>query len=670
MFKGHPKGLFALALANTGERFGYYTMLAVFALFLRENFGLAPGAAGAIYSTFLGLVYFMPLIGGILADKFGFGKMVTIGISIMFLGYVLLAVPLGGDTIAMVAMIAALLFISLGTGLFKGNLQVMVGNLYDDPKYADRRDAAFSLFYMAINVGSLFAPTAAISIKEWAEESLGFSGNDAYHFSFGVACVALIVSMGIYYAFRYTFRHVEGGERKKGDAQVADTLTPAETKSRITALILVFAVVIFFWMAFHQNGLTLTYFADEFTETSAVGATTMLFDVWNLALIIVAVYATFSIFQSEKAKGKITSGIIASAVLGFLVYRSTGTADATCEVDAPIFQQFNPFYVVALTPVSMAIFGALAKKGKEPSAPRKIAYGMLVAAIGFAIMAFGSTDLNTPEQQSKAIAVSHGQDYSKAQFDSLGITENIEKVIAETNKEIESKEALLAMLRETANVNTEVENAEANTCMTECTECTECTGCTENTAIDTACVVANIAELKEYKAKLEAAGKEQADYVENLTKAEKTAELELFYQSLDANFVVLANTDAEGVVDTKIAEVATAEETLNTLNAEHKETRTSSYWLIFTYLILTFAELLLSPMGISFVSKVAPPKYKGMMMGGWFVATAIGNFLVSVGGFLWGGLPLWSVWAVFIGLCLLSALFMFVMMKKLENATK
>ena len=659
-----------MALANTGERFGYYTMLAVFALFLRENFGLAPGAAGAIYSTFLGLVYFMPLIGGILADKFGFGKMVTIGISIMFLGYVLLAVPLGGDTIAMVAMIAALLFISLGTGLFKGNLQVMVGNLYDDPKYADRRDAAFSLFYMAINVGSLFAPTAAISIKEWAEESLGFSGNDAYHFSFGVACVALIVSMGIYYAFRYTFRHVEGGERKKGDAQVADTLTPAETKSRITALILVFAVVIFFWMAFHQNGLTLTYFADEFTETSAVGATTMLFDVWNLALIIVAVYATFSIFQSEKAKGKITSGIIASAVLGFLVYRSTGTADATCEVDAPIFQQFNPFYVVALTPVSMAIFGALAKKGKEPSAPRKIAYGMLVAAIGFAIMAFGSTDLNTPEQQSKAIAVSHGQDYSKAQFDSLGITENIEKVIAETNKEIESKEALLAMLRETANVNTEVENAEANTCMTECTECTECTGCTENTAIDTACVVANIAELKEYKAKLEAAGKEQADYVENLTKAEKTAELELFYQSLDANFVVLANTDAEGVVDTKIAEVATAEETLNTLNAEHKETRTSSYWLIFTYLILTFAELLLSPMGISFVSKVAPPKYKGMMMGGWFVATAIGNFLVSVGGFLWGGLPLWSVWAVFIGLCLLSALFMFVMMKKLENATK
>ena len=187
MFKGHPKGLYALALANTGERFGYYTMLAVFALFLRANFGLDAGVAGAIYSTFLGLVYLMPLVGGMMADKFGFGKMVTIGISIMFAGYLLLSLPLGGDTFAMLAMIAALLFISLGTGLFKGNLQVMVGDLYNDPQYAAKRDSGFSLFYMAINIGALFAPTAAVKIKEWAEMSLGFNGNDAYHFSFAVA---------------------------------------------------------------------------------------------------------------------------------------------------------------------------------------------------------------------------------------------------------------------------------------------------------------------------------------------------------------------------------------------------------------------------------------------------------------------------------------------------
>ena len=505
MFKGHPKGLYALALANTGERFGYYTMLAVFALFLRANFGLDAGVAGAIYSTFLGLVYFMPLFGGIAADKFGFGKMVTIGITIMFVGYLLLSFPLGGDTVAMIAMLAALLFISVGTGLFKGNLQVMVGNLYDDPKYADKRDSGFSIFYMAINIGALFAPTAAVKIKEWAETSLGYSGNDAYHFSFAVACASLIASIAIYYIFRSTFRHVEGGERKKGDAaQIEDNLTPAETKARMTALFLVFAVVIFFWMAFHQNGLTLTYFADEFTAKTSEGLQSMAFNVWNLVLIIVAVYAGFSVFQSETAKAKIASGVVVLGIIGILAYKYLNVS-GTVAVSAPIFQQFNPFYVVALTPVSMAIFGALAKRGKEPSAPRKIAYGMLVAAAGFAVMAVGSMGLLSPDAQA-------------------------------------------------------------------------------------------------------AAGDE-------------------------ATFV-------------------------------------SANWLISTYLVLTFAELLLSPMGISFVSKVAPPKYKGMMMGCWFVATALGNMLVAVGGFLWGGLSLTIVWSVFIALCLLSALFMFVMMKRLESATK
>ena len=595
MFKGHPKGLYALALANTGERFGYYTMLAVFALFLRENFGLEAGVAGAIYSTFLGLVYFMPLVGGMMADKFGFGKMVTLGISVMFGGYLLLSVPLGGETIAMIAMMAALVLISLGTGLFKGNLQVMVGNLYDDPKYADKRDSGFSLFYMAINVGSLFAPTTAVGIKHWAETSLGYSSNDAYHFSFMVACAALILSIAIYYAFRSTFRHVEGGKKKGEETVVVDNLTPEQTKQRIVALCLVFAVVIFFWMAFHQNGLTLTYFADEFTNTTAVGFDTMLFNVWNLALIIIAVYATFSIFQSEGAKAKIFSGVLASAILAFLVYRAMGIeATAEISVAAPIFQQFNPFYVVALTPVSMAIFGALARKGKEPSAPRKIAYGMLVAAIGFMIMAVGSNGLNTPNEQQRAIAVDKAEAFAKEYY-----------TIAATAEEFETLKAE-----------------------------------------------------KEVAATIKPA----TDFMGKLNKNTRP----VFFDVYNASVAVLK---AEGAAEDNTA-VAEAEASLAAIKADTKpETRTSPYWLIFTYLILTFAELLLSPMGISFVSKVAPPKLKGLMMGGWFVATAIGNMLVSVGGFLWAGLPLWSVWTVFIVLCMISALFMF-MMKRLEAVTK
>ena len=501
MFEGQPKGLYALALANTGERFGYYTMIAVFALFLKANFGLDPGTAGLIYSSFLGLVYFLPFIGGIMADKFGYGRMVTIGILIMFAGYLFLSIPLGGDTFALICMLLALVFISFGTGLFKGNLQVMVGNLYDDPKYADKRDSAFSIFYMAINIGALFAPTAAVKIKEWAE-SVGFASNDAYHFSFAVACASLILSIAIYYIFRPTFRHVEGGVAKAGEAvQTEQELSPSETNNRIIALCLVFAVVIFFWMALHQNGLTLTYFADEFTAKSSSGVESMAFDVFNLVAIIFIVYALFSLFQSKKGRTKTISALVIVLSCVYLYYRYT-TLEGDVAVSAPIFQHFNPFYVVALTPVSMAIFGSLARKGKEPSAPRKIAYGMLVAAIGFGVMAVGSLSLPSPDAQK-------------------------------------------------------------------------------------------------------AAG--------------------------DAAVFVSPN------------------------------------WLITTYLVLTFGELLLSPMGISFVSKVAPPKYKGMMMGGWFVATAIGNILVSVGGYLWGSLPLWCVWSVFIVLCLISALFMFSIMKRLEK---
>ena len=452
MFEGQPKGLYALALANTGERFGYYTMLAIFVLFLMDNFGMSPSTAGNIYAMFLALVYFLPFIGGILADKFGYGRMVTVGVIAMFAGYVLLALPMGSSTLGLVAMFAALVVISCGTGLFKGNLQVMVGNLYDDPQYAKRRDSAFSIFYMAINIGALFAPTAAVEIMKYAQNSLGVSANDSYHFAFGVACVSLIVSMAIYYGFRSTFRHVEGGSVKEAGkgaaaAEKHEELSPRETKERIVALCLVFAVVIFFWMAFHQNGLTLTYFAKHYQYVALPAST---------------------------------------------------------PVDAPIFQQFNPFFVVALTPVSMAIFGSLAARGKEPSAPRKIGLGMLVAACGYVLMLAASVGLLCPTEQAQAI--------------------------------------------------------EAGT----------------------------------------------------------------------ASFV-------------------------------------SPNWLVSTYLVLTFAELLLSPMGISFVSKVAPPKYKGMMMGGWFVATAIGNYLTSVASWLWGDMPLYVVWGTLMVLCLLAALFIFSVMKRLEK---
>lgn len=560
MFKGQPKGLFPLALANTGERFGYYTMLAIFTLFLQAKFGFDQKVVSNIFGGFLALVYFLPLVGGILADKFGYGKMVVTGITIMFLGYLMMAIPSGVDITAKIMMFGALFLIACGTGLFKGNLQVLVGNLYDDPKYSAKRDTAFSLFYMAINIGALFAPSAAEKITQWIlgkaglyyQASIpalshqllngtitadgtnlllghaqampaGFStcGGDltqfaqyyidqlstSYHYAFGVACLSLILSVIIYFAFRKTFKSADYNSKQAAAANIQTvTLTKKQTKDRIVALLLVFAVVIFFWMAFHQNGLTLTWFARDYTANAVSGFERTFFNVMYLVYVIIAVYGLFSAFQSKSSKGKLFSWlVVAASVAAFvLCYINMGTGSVN--ITPQKFQHFNPFFVVALTPVSLAIFGALARKGKEPSAPRKIGYGMLVAAIGFGIMTFVSFGLASP--------------------------------------------------RELASV---------------------------------------------------------------------------------------------GGVSDKLV---------------------SPNWLISTYLVLTFAELLLSPMGISFVSKVAPPKYKGAMMGCWFAATAIGNYLTSIIGNLWGSaLPLWAVWTVLIALCLLSATFMFIMLKRLEKAT-
>ena len=564
MLNGHPKGLFVLAATNTGERFGYYTMLAIFTLYLQAHYGWSSAATSQVFGIFLAAVYFLPVIGGIVADKFlGYGKTITLGTIVMFLGYALLAFPIGSGAIP---MFIALGFIALGTGFFKGNLQVLVGNLYDNPKYSKNRDLAYSIFYMCINIGAFFAPSMAEAISNYILKGAGmvynskipalahqlFDGtiapgsagyeelvnlataqgasitdlsslqqfahtyidtlSQSYQYGFGVACISLIASLAIFAGFRKYYKSADATEKEKAqgkgdkDAVVLE-LTKEQTRERVIALILVFIVVIFFWMAFHQNGLTLTFFARDYTARTADGAIGMSFNVFNLVFVITLIYSLFSLFQSKEAKSKLISAVVAVISVSILVYKYLSLAPGSfIEVLPQMFQHFNPFFVVALTPVSLAVFGALAKRGSEPSAPRKIGIGMFIAALGFTVMALSSMGLPTPNP-------------------------------------------------------------------------------------DGAIVVAN-------------------------------------------------------------------------------DLLVSPSVLINTYLVLTFAELFLSPMGISFVSKVAPPKYKGLMMGLWFGATAVGNYLVSIIGMLWGHMPLWALWSILIVLCLISALFIFMMMKRLENATK
>ncbi|MEF9950048.1 MAG: MFS transporter, partial [Mucinivorans sp.] len=458
----------------------------------------------------------------------------------------------------MMMMFGALALIAIGTGFFKGNLQALVGNLYDDPKYSAKRDLAFSIFYMCINVGALFAPTAAEAVSnhflqrdgysQYVSEipdlyhqlqngvitpegtakftqyaaDLGHQGQDlltfgqgytdslaqSYNFGFAVACFSLIISIIIFLAFRKYYKSADKTEKQKTAEGTNDSvvLTAQQTKDRLVALGLVFCVVIFFWMSFHQNGLTMTFFARDYTQTQVTGFDRFGFSLLTLLPFAICFYGVLSTFQSSKNNGKMLGA--ATALIGAgLAWWAYSSFTPIMNITPQIFQQFNPFFIVILTPVAVTFFSWLNKKGKEPLAPRKIGIGMIIAAVGFVILLIGSLGLMTPNEAKAAGG---------------------------------------------------------------------------------------------------------------------------------------------------IAQAA----------------RVSPNWLISTYFVLTIAELFLSPMGISFVSKVAPPKYKGLAQGGWLAATAIGNYLVAVIGYLWAGIPLWIVWGILVTLCLMSASFLFSKMKKLEQTTR
>ncbi len=513
MFKNHPKGLLAAALANMGERFGFYTMMAILVLFLQAKFGLNGKDAGIIYSVFYALIYILALVGGLIADKTrNYKGTIMVGIITMAVGYLLIAIPtptpVPNLTLYLTITCIGLFVIAFGNGLFKGNLQALVGQMYDNNEYSKMRDSGFSLFYMFINVGAIFAPLFAVGMRNWWVVHNGFAYNSdlpalcheqlggtltteaatrftqlasevsggvpvtdltvfankylnvfttGYHYAFAIAIIAMAISLFIYIANKKRFPDVnkpkQANDSKLSGAEVH--MAAQEIRQRMYALFAVFGVVIFFWFSFHQNGLTLTMFAKEYT---------------NLSGIVIP--------------------------LGFVTLKG-----------AEIFQSINPLFVVLLTPIIMAIFGFLRARGMEPSTPKKIAIGMFIASMAYVLMSFGSYGLPLHND------------------------------------------------------------------------------------------VVNMGGLP------------------------------------DAN-------------------------------------RVTPFLLIGTYFILTVAELFISPLGISFVSKVAPPQYQGVMQGGWLGATAVGNQLLFIGAVLYESVPIWLTWTLFVVVCLISMTMMFSMLKWLERVAK
>ncbi|MBA2270581.1 MAG: peptide MFS transporter [Chthoniobacterales bacterium] len=443
----HPKGLYVLFATEMWERFSYYSMLAMFTLYLRdttgEGFAWSSDNATKLYANYLMFVYASPLIGGWLADrKLGYRKAVMIGGLFFMAGHLLLSFR------SMTAVYAALTCLVIGNGLFKPNISAMVGNLY--PEGSHLKDRAYNIFYMGINVGAFMAPVVAEFVK----------GRFGFHIAFAVAAAGMAVSVATLWKFK---KHVEDADRQligaktaahgsavavdappasvshqdAGRARRQETIDAVPEWKRIGALIVIFLIVIVFWMVFHQNGSTMTYWANENTD-------------WKV------------------------TGIISNAI--------------------------NPMWVIILTFPLVAFWRWLDSKGMEPSTPVKMAIGMFLTGAAFFVLYVGA--------KVGEGTVTDGNMY---------------------------------------------------------------------------------------------------------------------------NFKV------------------------------------SPMWLLGAYGVLTLGELMLSPMGLSLVSKVAPVRFRGVMMGGWFMATAIGNKLTQIGE-LWDDWLHSSFWLLLSGLAVFMAIVLLFLLRPLKKA--
>ncbi|MGI9191580.1 MAG: peptide MFS transporter [Chitinophagaceae bacterium] len=315
--QGHPKGLYLLFFTEMWERFSYYGMRGILILYLTKSLmegGLAidPQSASLIYGYFTGFVYFTPLIGGWIADRFiGQRMAITIGGITMMLGqFTLFAIN------THTGMYLGLFLLILGNGFFKPNISTIVGRLYaaDDP----RRDSAFSIFYMGINLGAFIAPLVVglFSDKLFATRNeAGDIVTYGYKYGFLVAGLGMLLGQVIFNSMAAKFLGNVGlspaATKATGESTVAaDRPVTPEDKQRMTVIFILTAFVIFFWAGFEQAGSSLSLYTDKFIDRSVSGfiIPTSWFQSVN-PLFIVALAPLFSIFWTSSLGKKLTTPV-------------------------------------------------------------------------------------------------------------------------------------------------------------------------------------------------------------------------------------------------------------------------------------------------------------------------------------------------------------------------
>jgi len=402
----HPPSLFVLFFTEMWERFSYYGMRGLLVLFLTTSImgdpekGYAPGwgwersDALKLYAAYTGFVYLTPIIGGLIADKIlGYRYAVALGALIMTLGHVFMAI----ETEMFVYL--GLIALVLGNGLFKPNISSIVGQLYDTE---EKKDAAYTIFYMGINAGAFLG----ILLCGYIGEKIGWS------YGFGLAGVFMFFGMLQFWYAQNILGKI--GLKPIGTFDLADADTskeddtPANVVRDRLAVIGIFAFfTIFFWWAFEQAGGSMTIFAADYTDRSLEGGGAMGFKVFNTVLTIVPMVIitwvlmklfkiTFSIYSLSNMFLGLSFLIIWGIVL-WMLYREF-MADSA-EVPASWFGILNSFFIIAFAP----LFSKFWKAKIITSGPIKFAIGLILLGLGFAILAFGSMSI---PQGAKVASVS------------------------------------------------------------------------------------------------------------------------------------------------------------------------------------------------------------------------------------------------------------------------
>jgi proton-dependent oligopeptide transporter, POT family len=432
MLKNHPAGLPFLFFTEMWERFGYYLMIGIFFLYMTDTntggLGMARADASDLYGTFIALVYVTPFIGGVLADRLlGYRKSIIIGGVLMGIGYLMLALPGKGFFYASLATMI------IGNGFFKPNISVLLGNLYNDKRYQSLKDSGYSIFYMGINIGAFICNFFAAYLRN----------NYGWGYAFAAAGIGMFIGVGV---FLLGMKHYAAADIRKepikGEAGLGTVLTsvllpafatgvggwmlpgnvlgsdstdafifgsipiiaffiytlvtaPPEEKRPIKALLSIYVVVIAFWAVFKQNGTALTTWAEYYTDREVPASIEPLVRAGGMVQDIPYKLDSFVVYDNQfrpqlDADGKKMKALSQHPYfLNDTKSAHVGNEGQLATISTEIFQSINPFFVVVLTPLLILFFAWLRKRGKEPTTPGKMGWGLLVSALSNLIMVWG-----------------------------------------------------------------------------------------------------------------------------------------------------------------------------------------------------------------------------------------------------------------------------------------